>query len=148
VPRFSARKWILALSFVVLGTTGFASPPELVFIVNAQNPITSLSAQDIKDFYFKNKDRWPDGTPVRFIDRTPDNPLRKVFLRKFLRKTAKEVELYWVGQKLYSGNSAPLQESTDTMTIQFVSAFRGSVGYVSSGAELDSPTVKVIQIEK
>lgn len=120
---------------------------EIVFIVHAQNPAETISAVEIRDYYFKRKRQWPDGTSVRFIDRSPDSEVRKIFLSAFLKKTSEDLELYWIGQKLYSGDSAPLKERTDAMTIQFVSAFKGAIGYISKSAPLSDKTVKTLQIK-
>jgi ABC-type phosphate transport system substrate-binding protein len=136
----------LALVLMLQASIG-AFAEELTFIVNAKNPVETLTVADLRDFYLKKKRTWPDGTSVRFIDRAAGMPVRKLFLDKVLKQTAEEVELYWIGQKLYSGESSPLQERNDRMTIQFVSAFKGAVGYVKSDASLSGANVKVIAVE-
>jgi ABC-type phosphate transport system substrate-binding protein len=88
----------------------------LVFIVNADNPVTSVSKQEIKDLFYKRKGQWPNGATVRFIDKT-DSPERKLFLAKILEKTGEDVDTYWIAQKLSSGNSAPIQASSDRMVL-------------------------------
>lgn len=87
-----------------------AQAAEIVFIVNVQNPTTQLSDEDVRNYYFKKKRHWPDETSVRFIDRSPGSPVRDSFLKNYLHKTGSDIELYWIGQKLYAGDSAPLKE--------------------------------------
>lgn len=123
-----------------------AKAADIVFIVNAQNPVTQVSSDDIRNYYFKKKRRWPDDTSVRFIDRSPGTPLRDIFLKNYLHKSGSDNELYWIGQKLYTGDSAPLKESTDEMTMQFVAAFKGAIGYVAAGTDLGNKDVKVIKV--
>ena len=55
---------LLFLSPLLKPTHLLAAEP-LVFIVNAQNPVTQLSADEVRNFYFKKKRRWPDDTSVR-----------------------------------------------------------------------------------
>jgi ABC-type phosphate transport system substrate-binding protein len=124
-----------------------AAAEDLVVIVNSENPAAALSENDLRDYYFKRKRQWPDGTTVRFLDRVPETPIRKSFLRKFIKKTTEDVELYWIGQKLYSGDSAPLRESSDALTVQFVSSFKGAIGYVSASAALAGRNVKAVKVE-
>jgi ABC-type phosphate transport system substrate-binding protein len=135
------------ITLLLLASISTGAADSIIFIVNGQNPVSQLSAEDVRNFYFKKKRRWPDDTSVRFIDRSPGSPLRDSFLRNYLHKTGSDVELYWIGQKLYTGDSAPLKESSDEMTMQFVAAFKGAIGYVSSGAQLGTRNVKAVKIE-
>lgn len=125
----------------------FVFADELVFIVNAGNPLTQISSADLRDYFLKRKRVWPDKTDVRFIDRPSSVPLRKLFLEKIINKSAKDLELYWIGQKLYSGDSAPLQEAQESMIVKFVSTFKGAIGYISSSTEIDSKLVKIVKID-
>lgn len=119
---------------------------DIVFIVNAENPVSTVTVGEIRDFYFKRKRQWPNGESVRFIDRNTANRSRDFFLKTILKKTNSDVELFWIGQKLYTGDSAPLRESSDTATIQFVSSFKGAIGYVSSTFNLAEYNVKVVKL--
>lgn len=120
------------------------SSENIVFIVNAANPASRLSYAEIRDYFLKVKREWPDGTPVRFIDKTK-SPERAIFLKKVVKKSVEEVDRYWIGEKLYSGNSAPVQSSSDQMVIQFVGTFNGAIGYISPKTEVTSKKVKTIE---
>ena len=122
-----------------------AGPPEVVFIVNSENNTEKLMMTEVRDFYFKRKRRWGNGESVRFIDRTM-GPLRDSFLKKYIDKTASDVELFWIGQKLYSGDSAPLKEASDSTTMSFVGSLKGAIGYVDQATVLRK-NIKVIKIE-
>lgn len=119
---------------------------EFVLIVNSENPQQQISESDVRDYYLKKKRNWPNGNAVRFIDRASNSRLRREFLDKVVEKTPEDMDLYWIGQKLYSGDSSPLQEASEEMVIQFVSTFDGAIGYVSNTASIDSKKVKVIPI--
>ncbi len=122
---------------------------DLVFIVNIENPATEISYSDIRDYYFKRKRQWSNGESVRFIDRNLEVNIHDTFVKSVLKKTNSDVELFWIGQKLYSGDSAPLRKTSDNGTIEFVSSFKGAIGYISSSAaaeyELAEMKVKVIK---
>lgn len=120
---------------------------DITFIVNAQNPTSEISLSELKNYYYKRKRTWPDGTNVRFIDRAAGHPSRKVFINLYLEKSVEDLELYWIGQKLYSGDSAPLKEASDNMTIQFVAAFKGAIGYVPSSINIVNERIKVLRIK-
>ena len=130
---------MLALQMALAGT------PEVVFIVNSENNTEKLTMAEVRDFYFKRKRRWGNGESVRFIDRTT-GPLRESFLKKYIDKSASDVELFWIGQKLYSGDSAPLKEASDGTIMSFVGSLKGAIGYVDQTTVLRK-NVKVLKIE-
>lgn len=122
-----------------------ASVDGITIIVHKENTAEKIKVADLADYFLKRKRHWPNGTQVRFIDRKP-SPERKIFLEKILKKTAEEVDLFWIGQKLYSGDSAPVQSDSDKMSIHFVATFKGAIGYVSSRTVIDNENVKEIKI--
>ncbi len=125
----------------------YALADDLEIIVNEKNPVTEISPEQISDYFFKRNRSWPNGMPVRFFDHRDESDERKVFLSTVLRKTSREIELFWIGQKLYTGNSAPLQITSDTMTASLVARFPGAIGYVSSTFP-GAPGVKKIAVKR
>ncbi|MGZ5280283.1 MAG: hypothetical protein ACXWC9_10090, partial [Pseudobdellovibrionaceae bacterium] len=71
---------IILFLFLTACCLNTAQAVDIVFIVNDQTPVSSLSTVDIKDYYYKRKKTWPDGTAVRFIDRAPGSDVRNVFI--------------------------------------------------------------------
>lgn len=120
---------------------------DIVVIVNQKNPISSIKISELEDFFMKRTRNWPNGDTVRFFDFRDENVNRKVFLKKFVQKTSREVELYWIGEKIYTGNIAPIQITSDSMMASMVSRFPGGIGYVSNKYKIPK-TVKIIVIKK
>lgn len=143
--KFFAVLFILIGIFTATSKAVDDSSEDLIFIVNSENPITIINANDIRDYYFKRKRQWPNGESVRFIDRGNLNPLREKFLKTVLQKSNSDIELFWIGQKLYTGDSAPLRENLESGTVQFVSSFKGAIGYVSTTSVLPEK-VKVVKV--
>ncbi|HUP58085.1 MAG TPA: hypothetical protein VM598_11575 [Bdellovibrionota bacterium] len=125
-----------------------AADTAIHFIVNKDNPVTSLSAHDVADFFLKKQTRWPDGTPVRFIDWKEGSPVRVTFLERIVGKSSREVELYWIGQKLYTGDSAPVKVTSDALVVRFVSRFKGAIGFVGNPEAANFPGVRRIDVQK
>lgn len=123
---------IIIKSFLVIICFSFFmfKAHSVVFIVNEKNPVSNLSKQQILNFYFKKVRQWPDGNEVRFFDRSDESPERNIFLKDILNKTSRDLEEFWIGQKLYTGNSAPSQLSSDKMVKHMVMHFPGAIGYV------------------
>ena len=116
-----------------------------VLIGNTANSATKISSDELADYYLKKKRQWGDGTAIRFIDHEDDSTIRKLFLEKVIKKTAREVDLFWIGQKLYSGDRAPMQVASDATVASLVSHFKGAIGYVSPTFVLPS-SIKKIEI--
>ena len=120
---------------------------DIVVIVNEKNILKSIKIDELQDFYMKRIRKWQNGNPVRFFDHRDENENRKIFLEEFIQKTSREVELYWIGEKIYTGNVAPIKITSDSMMTSMVSRFSGGIGYVSSKYKIPK-TVKIIEIKK
>jgi ABC-type phosphate transport system substrate-binding protein len=147
------KKIQLLLIAAIIGLCALCSLPHMascdssiVFIVNNANSATSVGILDLIDYYRKTRREWPDGTPVRFVDRNVGSAERQAFLREVLKQSESDVDLFWLGQKLHSGNSTPIQVSGDDLVIEMVKAFQGAIGYVSSSKKLDGTGVKPIHV--
>jgi hypothetical protein len=135
---------LLLLGLLATSSTGSSADRRLVFVVNRSNPIDHLTPSEVSNYFLKRQSHWPDGTPVRFIDHEAGSSARAIFLQRVIQKSPREVDLYWIGQKLYSGNSAPIQVSRDAMVLNFVAKFKGAIGYIlESGTSLPSEVKSV-----
>jgi len=115
----------------------------IAFIVNAENPVKVISNQELGDIFLKKKREWSDGSSIRFIDRKDGSPERNLFLSQYIGRSLRDVELYWIGQKLYSGNAAPIQVASDQNAEMMVSSFRGGIAYVSSSYTIGKEVKKI-----
>lgn len=137
--------FILKFLFFFLLVTSFAWGQKIIFIVNSSNTVSRISHDQLQDFYFKRNRTWPNGLPIRFFDRTDGTEVRKLFLDNILKKTSRQVDQFWIGQKLYTGDSAPTKISTNSLMINLVSRFPGGIGYLSEETVLPDG-VKVIEV--
>jgi ABC-type phosphate transport system substrate-binding protein len=137
-------KYLMML--IALGGPVSANAEDFILVVNAENPVTRLTANELASIYLKKRRDWPDGTSVRFIDRREGTGLRASFL-SFIGKSGRDVELYWIGEKLYSGNAAPLQVDSDASVVSLISSLKGGIGYISSGFQVGNGVKKIEVIE-
>jgi len=139
---------LIAAIFIFLNTicSSAVLAEDVVIIINEKNPISELSEEQIANFFLKKNRLWPSGEAVRIFDQPSDKEERKIFLKNYIKKSSRELELYWIGQKLYTGYSAPLQINSDLMT-GVVARFPGAIGYVSSSFS-GAPGVKKILISR
>lgn len=139
---------ILILTFLINISLSLAwGADEIVFITNQNNSISKITKHELLEYFMKKDRTWPDGTAVRFFDHRDDNKSREIFLKKFVGKTSREIELYWIGEKIYTGHIAPIQITSDSMMVRMVARFPGGVGYVSKKYKLPK-NIKRLEIAK
>lgn len=89
---------------------------------------------------------WPDGSIIRPVDMNDGTIQRNLFLSSILHRSEREMTKYWIGQKLYSGDYAPLKLDTEDAVIHFVATVRGSLGYVTSASPERLKQVKILTV--
>jgi hypothetical protein len=117
----------------------------IVFIVNSENPQTTIDRGDLIDYYEKKRRLWPNGVGVRFVDHIPGSPERLTFL-KLLNTTESDLQVYWSSEKLRSGTRMPIQTPSDRAVVEQVRSLNGAIGYVASGTPLPPSGVKIVKI--
>lgn len=115
-------------------------------IVNASNPVKSLTRSQLAAMFLKKVDAWETGALVIPIDQPERAPVRQTFSREVLGKPPAAVKSYW-NQLVFSGRSVPPPEKlSDADVVNFVRSTPSAVGYVSAA----TPTkgVKVLAVAK
>lgn len=134
--------WLFILLFVKTSSAGDG----LVFIVNAGNGVSRLSRAELNNYYLKKSRQWADGNPVRFFDRPDNSNEKKLFLSLYLKRSQADVEQYWIGQKLYSGNTAPVEVQSDKVIMNLISRFPGAISFINSDSFKEMPGIKKIEV--
>lgn len=106
---------------------------KLAVVVNKDNPVGNLTADEIKAYFLKKKGAWPSGDKARPVDQNPGAE-RTGFDAKVLGMSAEELERYWIELKYASAESAPKVVGDSAAVIQFVGANKGAFGYADAGA--------------
>lgn len=125
----------------------FIQAQNIIVIVNENNPLQSITKDQLRDYFLKKTKSWPDGSPVKFFDRREESRERNVFLKIFIERSSREVETFWIGQKLYTGHSAPTQVNNDSMAMALISRFPGAISYLDADVPLKSG-IKKIEVTK
>lgn len=126
--------------------TQLALAQKIIFITHQANSVEKLTPFQISEIFLKKTRTWPDGTSIRFFDRENDSVERKSFLTLVMKRSSRDLDQYWIGQKLYTGNSAPTQMSSDTMTLSLVARFPGSISYILEDKFQGKLGIKTIEV--
>lgn len=136
--------WAVLLLFFLVSP---ARAEEIIFIVNNENKLSEISQDEVVDFFFKRKRHWPDGERVRFIDQKDGSAEKQAFLKTILGKTARDLDLFWIGEKNFNGQGAPIQAPSEDMVISTVASLPGAIGYISASHQQELVRVKRILIK-
>jgi ABC-type phosphate transport system substrate-binding protein len=113
-------------------------------IVNASNPVSTISKAQLAKMFLKKSDSWSTGALVVPVDQPERAAVRQSFSRDVLGKPPAAVKSYW-NQLVFSGRSVPPQEKlSDADVINFVKSTPSAVGYVSESAKTKG--VKVLTV--
>jgi ABC-type phosphate transport system substrate-binding protein len=105
-----------------------------VVVVNASNPITTMSRQDVARIFLKKTHGWPNGHFTLPVDLGEDSPVRAAFSLAILGKDVPSIQAYWQ-QQIFSGHDVPpLRRADDTEVLDFVRSNAEAIGYVRGNA--------------
>lgn len=128
-----ARSCIVGMALWLLAP---ASQAQLVVIVSAKSPLTSLSENEVADIYLGR------GAEMMPIDQADDSASRADFYKRVLRKSPAQLRAYW-SKLIFTGRGQPPREVADVAAIKkLVSGDSHAIGYIDK-SELDS-TVKAV----
>ena len=129
--------------FTLLSVSSVALAEEYVLVTDNSNPVTILSAKDVKNIYLGKKTVWSDGSHITVFTQT-GSAINKAFMKEMARKTPQQYSTYWK-KSLFTGTGLPPQDfASDDSIKAAVAAKPGSIAYISAAA-LDD-TVKQLDI--
>jgi ABC-type phosphate transport system substrate-binding protein len=140
---------ILKVAFCLAALTGAApaGAQQYRVIVNAANPTTALTKDDLARVYLKKMSSWKNGAAVTVVDLGPKSPVRAEFSVSVLGRDVPTMKNYWQ-QSLFSGRGVPpIEQPSEAQVVAFVAANPGAIGYVSSDTQL-SDNVKTIPVTR
>ncbi len=123
---------------------GVTAPAPVRIIVNATNPVTSMTRSRIAKLFLKKTTKWDDGSKVLPVDQDQESPVRSDFSDVILNKSIAQVSSYWQ-QQIFSGRSMPPPVLvSDQAVAEFVKSNAGAIGYVSVSFEINDMKVLIV----
>ncbi len=130
---------IIGLS-LSLGSVGAAA--EVVAVVSAKNPVTTLSKNQVVDIFLGKANRFPDGREAVPIDQDEGSAAREEFYLKFADKSPAQIKAFW-SKIIFTGRGQPPPEvSNDVEVKKFIAKHPDAIGYIDQ--KLVDDSVKVI----
>lgn len=127
---------VLLSSFSTRENATTGTNAEIIIIANPGNPITTLSAAQVKEFYLREKTRrWPAiNKNIRPTDRKTHCEEQEVFYKKVLGMLADDVERYFISRQYQNAEKSQDKFATDKEIIEFVGTEVGAIGFVNAAS--------------
>lgn len=129
------KKLILICILAIWPFATSVDAQEVQLIANLDIQADSLSASDVKDIFLGEKTLWDDGGKITFFI-SNEKAAHNAFLKNYVGKSASQFNKIW-RQRIFGGRGkAPKSSDSDKEMIRLVSKTKGSIGYVSAGADI------------
>ncbi|WP_028103646.1 hypothetical protein [Pseudoduganella violaceinigra] len=124
---------------------GTAAAAELVVVVSARSPITSLRAEQVADIFLSEATRFPDGGEAVALDLPIGSPMRDEFYLKVTNRTPALMKAYWT-KKVFTGRGQPPRELPNSQAVRKLVADNPTlIGYIERSA-LDASVRPVLVV--
>jgi ABC-type phosphate transport system substrate-binding protein len=105
---------------------------DVFVVVNAANPVRSLSAEEVAALYLGRSRAFPSGEFALVFDQPRDSALRQQFFKLVANMAIGQVNTYW-SRLMFSGQEMPPQPlPNEQAVIDIVRRNPGAIGYVST----------------
>jgi ABC-type phosphate transport system substrate-binding protein len=105
---------------------------DVVVIVNAANPVHSMSSEEVTALYLARTRTFPSGEFALVFDQPRDSALRQQFFKRVANMGIGQVNTYW-SRLMFSGQEMPPQVLPNEQAVMdIVRRNPGAIGYVST----------------
>jgi ABC-type phosphate transport system substrate-binding protein len=102
-------------------------PNDILVIANKAVGVDSITLDELKAFFLKQRTSWKGGEKVNPIHAAAGSPLRQAFLQRVLGMSQSQETEHWQSQKIRQGLDGPAELAN---TLQAVFRVKGGVSYV------------------
>jgi ABC-type phosphate transport system substrate-binding protein len=114
---------------------------DVVAVVSAKSPVTTLSMSQVADIFSSKASRFPNGVLAFPIDQAEGSTVRDEFYNKVVGKTAAQIKAYW-SKIIFTGRGQPPPSvSNDIEMKKRISDNPAAIGYIDRSLVDDSVRV-------
>ena len=127
------------------GLAAHARAADLVVIVSARSPVTTLRADQVAAIFLGQTPRFPDGGEAVPLDQRLGSPLRDNFYTRVTGKSPALLKAYW-SKMVFTGRGQPPGEAIDNAAVRRQVADNPDlIGYIDRSA-LDASVRPVLMV--
>jgi ABC-type phosphate transport system substrate-binding protein len=136
----------MAVVALGIGAVALSAEPSFKVIVNATNPTTTLTRQQLSAMFLKETTRWAaSGGAVVPVDLAAGSEIREEFSQAVHGRSTSAIKSHWQRQ-IFSGRGVPPPEKVSVQEVlAFVAATQGGLAYVPGDAPMRGG-IKTIEV--
>ena len=135
----------LAALLLLASVESGARAEDVVAVVSAKSPVTSLTQSQVADIFLGKASRFPDGTQAIPIDQPEDTPVRDRFYTQVAGKSPAQVKAYW-SKIIFTGRGQPpVQAANGAEVKKMIAQNPSAIGYIEPALVDDS--VRVVAVK-
>ncbi len=137
----SARHTILALLLAALAVASPLARADIYIVVNAANPVNTMTQKEVMDLYTGRSRAFPGGEPAMVFDHPRDSAARAALYQSLTGMSLVQVNSYW-SRLTFTGQTLPPQPlPAEAVLADMVRRNPGAVGYLTA-----EPTDKALRV--
>jgi ABC-type phosphate transport system substrate-binding protein len=118
------------LCAIVIYLLSAVAMADVVPVVAATSPVTSLSEDQLTDIFLGRVRRYPNGLPAVPIDLAEGSRARDEFYAKFFGKTPAQIKAFWA-KLIFTGRGQPPREVPDGSALKkLIVKNPNAIGYI------------------
>jgi ABC-type phosphate transport system substrate-binding protein len=136
---------VLAAALLGAPAAPAAAQTGYVVIVNAKNPVATISAAEVSNLFLRKVSRWNGGGDVQPVDLPDGSAVRERFSEDVHGKAVAAIRAFWQRQ-IFSGRAVPpVEKGSEAEVLDYVQANVNAIGYVGASTRLEAG-VKAVAI--
>ena len=134
----------IATLVMALSLCGTRAMADVVTVVSAKSPMTTLTKSQVTNIFLGKTSRFPDGTLAVPVDQADGASVRDEFYATVAGKSAEQMKAHW-SKIIFTGRGHPPREETANSDVKkFLLSNPAAIGYIDKSA-LDA-NVKALTI--
>jgi ABC-type phosphate transport system substrate-binding protein len=103
---------------------------DVVAVVSAKSPVTTLTNTQLTDIFLGKANRFPNGASAVPIDQPEGSTARNEFYARFAGKSAAQIKAFW-SKIIFTGRGQPPEEVADSTEMKKrISENPSTIGYL------------------
>lgn len=113
-------------------------------VVNASNPVTRLTRDQVSRIFLRKVTLWDDRQPVLPVDQAPDSPVRRAFTKQIHLRTIASVQTWWQQQTFAGVGVPPPERVDDAQVLDYIRKYPNAIGYVRADVPVGADVKAVV----
>ena len=124
----------LKLLLLAMSTVTASAHADVVVIVSAKSPITSLTAEQTARIFLGKASSFPDDGDAIPIDQAEGSAIRDEFYSKVVHKNSSQLTAYWA-KVIFTGDGRPPEKLESNVAVRKAVANNpNAIGYIDKSA--------------